>query len=378
METQEGITLQSDGKNVNMKLGFLSDSIEFDAGRGIRMKIKSIELRNVKCFKNEIIDMRIPETEDILSVGILVGANGAGKSTIMTGLDSRYGGELLKDSDIYFDEDSLEVQLNLIFNENERKKLGLKTDAQSVDFIYVHDRGSDADTFKCPRGITENKFKQLMHKIENCREIGSVMYYDPFRFISAKNPLGPNLQLENEARNNALQSNILFRGESTCRDLELKQWVVNMDYRRLKEPSSKNMEIFDHMVKAFNLLMHPLVFQCIDAQGAIVFKDEKENKDISLDMLSDGFKSVFFISIDIIRRLSLAECLDNVPFYKNEAIVLVDEIDCHIHPRWQRKILPSLRELFPNCQFIVTTHSPYILDGMPDDSIRKIGEKRIE
>lgn len=345
------------------------------------MKIKSIVLRNVKCFKNEIIDMRIPETEDILPIGILVGANGAGKSTILksvvaviTGMDARYGGEMLKDSDIYFDEDSLEVQLNLSFNQDEKDLLNLKTDTNSIDIIYEHDKGSAEGMFKCPKGIKEKDFRELIGDIVTSEKIGPVMYYDPFRFISAKNPTGPNLQLENEARNNALQSNIMLYGESTCRDLALKQWVVNMDYLRLKEPSGKNREIFDHMVKAFNLLMHPLVFQCIDAQGAIVFRDEKDNKEISLDMLSDGFKSVFFISIDIIRRLSLMEGTDNKSFYENEAIVLIDEIDCHIHPRWQRKILPSLRELFPNCQFIVTTHSPYILDGMPYESIRRIGE----
>ena len=60
-----------------------------------------------------------------------------------------------------------------------------------------------------------------------------------------------------------------------------------------------------------------------------------------------------------------------------EAIILIDEIDCHIHPKWQKKLLPSLRELFPNCQFIVTTHSPYILDGISEYSIKKIGEKKI-
>lgn len=349
------------------------------------MKIEEIELRNVKCFKNETINMCIPETQDILPVCILVGANGAGKSTIlksivavMTGIDSRYAGELLNDSDIYFDTDSLEVRLKLALNDDEKKLLDMRPNFNFMEMDYIHERGAKAGIFSCPRWIMEDDFRRIIEGIESSKKMGLVMYYDPFRFISGKNPAGPNLQLEKDAKNNALQSNILFQGESTCRDLELKQWVVNMDYRRLKEPSSENMEVFDHMVKAFNLLMHPLVFQYIDAQGAIIFKDEKEDKDISLDMLSDGFKSVFFIAIDIIRRLSLAENFDNKPFYRKEAIILIDEIDCHIHPRWQKKILPSLLELFPGCQFIVTTHSPYILDGMSEYSIKEIGEKKIE
>ena len=81
--------------------------------------------------------------------------------------------------------------------------------------------------------------------------------------------------------------------------------------------------------------------------------------------------------LDIIRRLALAADNDNEKFYMSEAVVLIDEIDCHIHPKWQRKLIPAFRELFPNCQFIFTTHSPYILDGLQTYEIRKVGERNI-
>lgn len=164
----------------------------------------------------------------------------------------------------------------------------------SIEISYVHERDRKEDSFTCPKLVDKDKYRKWIESIAISEKMGLIMYYDPFRFISGKNPAGPNLQLETGAKNNALQSNILFQGESTCRDLELKQWVVNMDYRRLKESSGESREIFEHMVTAFNLLMHPLVFQYIDAQGAIIFKDEKENKNLSLDMLSDGFKSFFY------------------------------------------------------------------------------------
>lgn len=346
------------------------------------MKIKSIGLKNVKCFENELIDLSVSGTSDVLPLCILVGANGAGKSSVlkgivavMTGMDQRYGGEMLKDSDIYFDADSLEVQLKFLLNDNEKQILNQKNNI--IEIIYAHEKKTAADIFRCPQGMEQNEFKKIIQNIVNDMRIGLIMYYDPFRFLSNKNPAGPNLQLEKDAKNNALQSNILSEGANTCRDLELKQWVVNMDYQRLKNLSNENMEIFNHMVRTFNMLMHPLIFRYIDAQGAIIFRDEKSDKDISLDMLSDGFKSVFFIVIDIIRRLSLADSFRNEPFYQKEAIILIDEVDCHIHPKWQKKLLPSLRELFPNCQFIVTTHSPYILDGVPEYSIKEIGEKKI-
>ena len=65
-------------------------------------------------------------------------------------------------------------------------------------------------------------------------------------------------------------------------------------------------------------------------------------------------------------------------FYMKDGVVLVDEIDCHIHPRWQKNILSSFKELFPNCQFIVTTHSPYIVESVSDNEIVRIGDRPIE
>lgn len=346
------------------------------------MKIKSIELKNFKCFKDKILDLSIPETNDVQSTCILVGTNGSGKSSIlkaivavMTGIDQRYAGDMLKDTDIYFDAPGLEIKLTVMLNENEKNVL--QQDNNVMEAIYIYERGAEQAILQCPQGVNQDNYKKMLQTIEKDMRLGIVMYYDPFRFISGRKPVGPKLQLEKDAKSNALQSNILSEGNNAFRDMELKQWIINMDYQRLKKTSSKNEIIFEQMIKAFDILMHPLKFQCIDEEGAIIFRDEKESKDIALDMLSDGFKSVFFIVIDIIRRLSLAEAFEDEAFYMKEAVILIDEIDCHIHPKWQKKLLPSLRKLFPNCQFIVTTHSPYILDGIPDYSIKKIGEKQI-
>ena len=204
-----------------------------------------------------------------------------------------------------------------------------------------------------------------------------IMYYDPFRFVSDINPAGPNLQQSTNAKEGALASNLDKSGKNLYRDLELKQWLVNMDYARLKEPSRRSLMIYNHMIKAFDLLLHPLKFENIDPSGTLMFLNEKDGQRIAIDMLSDGFKSIFSIVLDIIRRLALAPDFGEEEFYKKEAVVLIDEIDCHIHPKWQRKLIPAFRELFPNCQFIITTHSPYILDSLQTYEIKKIGEKNI-
>jgi predicted ATP-binding protein involved in virulence len=54
---------------------------------------------------------------------------------------------------------------------------------------------------------------------------------------------------------------------------------------------------------------------------------------------------------------------------QGEGIVLIDEIELHLHPKWQRKIIPDLTRTFPNCQFIVTTHSPQVLSHVYSENI---------
>ncbi|NBB07414.1 MULTISPECIES: AAA family ATPase [Pseudomonas] len=82
---------------------------------------------------------------------------------------------------------------------------------------------------------------------------------------------------------------------------------------------------------------------------------------LSLKQLSDGEQRLFSLFVDIARQLSI-NC-PNDEFGKGEAIVLIDEIDVHLHPKWQRRIVPALEDLFSNCQFIATTHSPFVIQA---------------
>ena len=81
---------------------------------------------------------------------------------------------------------------------------------------------------------------------------------------------------------------------------------------------------------------------------------------VSVSQLSSGEKTIFLLVADIARRLALANPDATNPL-NGQGIVLIDEIDLHLHPRWQRKIVPQLLKTFPNCQFVVTTHSVQVL-----------------
>lgn len=86
---------------------------------------------------------------------------------------------------------------------------------------------------------------------------------------------------------------------------------------------------------------------------------------IPLERLSEGYRSVFALVADMAREL-LREfrSLEDA-----EAVVLIDEIDTHLHPRWKMQVMSSLRRAFPGVQFVVTTHDPLCLRGMDDGEV---------
>ena len=94
----------------------------------------------------------------------------------------------------------------------------------------------------------------------------------------------------------------------------------------------------------------------------------KEKTELVISQLSSGEKNLLAIVADIARRLALANpSLDNA--LEGKGIILIDEIELHLHPQWQRDIIPRLTSTFPNCQFIVTTHSPQVLSNVKRENV---------
>lgn len=88
---------------------------------------------------------------------------------------------------------------------------------------------------------------------------------------------------------------------------------------------------------------------------------------LALDQLSDGERLLLALAADLARRLAITHPAGD-PLL-GEAVVLIDEVELHLHPAWQRKALGRLRATFPQCQFIVTTHSPQVLSEAPNDAV---------
>lgn len=100
-----------------------------------------------------------------------------------------------------------------------------------------------------------------------------------------------------------------------------------------------------------------------DAQMVAV----KHHTELSIAQLSEGEKCVLAMTGDLARKLAIANPSRENPL-EGEGVVLIDEVDLHLHPSWQGRMMPLLFRTFPNIQFIVTTHSPKVLSEIKDEA----------
>jgi predicted ATP-binding protein involved in virulence len=103
---------------------------------------------------------------------------------------------------------------------------------------------------------------------------------------------------------------------------------------------------------------------------------KKHGEELSIASLSDGEKGIITLFGDIARRIAMANPESKEPL-SGDGIILIDEIDLHLHPSWQRMIVPKLAATFPNCQFIVTTHSPQVLGELKAEDIRLLNNGEV-
>lgn len=105
-------------------------------------------------------------------------------------------------------------------------------------------------------------------------------------------------------------------------------------------------------------------------QPRLGFLVDKRGQALYLHQLSDGERGLLALVFDLARRLAIANPDSDNPIAEGVALVLIDEIELHLHPKWQRDVLQRLRNIFKACQFVVTTHSPLVLGEVPARCVR--------
>lgn len=146
-----------------------------------------------------------------------------------------------------------------------------------------------------------------------------------------------------------------------------ERWMVYLDYRIIKSNDDEAKRQKELGVAAINkMLPEGVTFDSVTPEGRILFNIAGQK--VPTIALSDGYRSVLALAGDLVWRLLLAFPDSQDPLTE-DGVVLIDELDIHLHPLWQHDIALRLQERFPNLQFFVATHSPLIAAGAGIDAL---------
>jgi predicted ATP-binding protein involved in virulence len=342
------------------------------------MKLRRLELRNFRCFEH--LTVTFPP-----DLTVLVGNNGAGKSALLDGIAYALSRVLTRLPEVdgknlrYEDIRLVQKDIRAPFVRVEAESTGgicwdrtLKRDATAQTAGQIPVAYGDKALFE--------SLDPIIHAIaEGQRAMLPVFaYYGVSRAVFDIPERRRNFQKEFrrfDALSNALDASTRFR--------DLFEWFYAQERdemeRQLQALNTGAFESWENLlpvltavrkaVKAVipgfsapRIKTNPLRMVLIQS-GA-----NEPQRELSLQMLSDGYRTMLALVMDFARRMAQANPHLPDPL-QAEAILLVDEIDLHLHPVWQQTVVPAFRRAFPNTQFIFSTHSPQVVTTVESEDV---------
>lgn len=143
-------------------------------------------------------------------------------------------------------------------------------------------------------------------------------------------------------------------------------------YRMLGEgnQTKRTARMYQQLEAAITAFLPDVSGLSLHSERPSRFSVNKNGSTFFLEQLSDGERGLLALVFDLTRRLAIANPESDDPIAEGVALVMIDEIELHLHPKWQRDVLGRLRKVFQNCQFIVTTHSPLVLGEVEARCVR--------
>lgn len=198
--------------------------------------------------------------------------------------------------------------------------------------------------------------------------------YGPFRRFAGGNPEWNKL-FQTQPK---LGAHLSIFGEDVA-FTEAIDWLVKLNYQVLERKEKGNViEDIKKLVNSSDFLPHQARIESVSSDG-VLFKDGNGAL-IQVNQLSDGYRSILSLTFELIRRLIRVYGADEV--FKDirkdhmivdlPGVVLIDEIDAHLHPSWQTRIGAWFIRYFPKLQFIVTSHSPLVCRASDQGSIWRL------
>ncbi|MGK7892580.1 MAG: AAA family ATPase [Xenococcus sp. (in: cyanobacteria)] len=327
------------------------------------MKVKQIKMNSFRGIKDLTLDFDLKEPT------VFIGTNGVGKSSILDCLalllswftaraqDSQGSGKYFTDSDINNQQEGANSTIT-VHIPNLKDISWTVSIGKNKNRIYNILLGSKLDL------LVKNIHNQL--EANSQTSLPLAVYYPTNRAVldislneTKNNLFEPTNAYDLALTKEAIDFGQFFEWFRKLEDLENENYRYNPEKGKDKQleavrnATSQILEGFSNLRIERSLLRMTL---------------EKEGQKLIVNQLSDGEKCLLAMVGDLARRLAIANP-SSQDALQGEGIVLIDEIELHLHPKWQRTIIPALKRTFPNCQFIITTHSPQVLSDIKHENI---------
>lgn len=327
------------------------------------MRLKSLSITNFRGIAQ--LELLLPETAQTT---VLVGINGAGKSSVLDALALALVHLVNAQSDRALVDANLQPEDIRIG----QSALRVATTAESLRDGVPYRFGWRVDAhIPYPHGFVVESASGLPEATEfSVRSRPALAYYSVDRMVRADRPEDSTLGGRDAGtlgiRSSTSDYATFFEWFENLEDLENEGIREDPNYR---EPV---LEMVRRAIEALlpgvrKLRVRRARGQAGERLGRSRLVVSKDGQTLELGQLSHGERGLLAMAGDIARRLA-PDALSGVGM--RPGIVLIDEIDLHLHPQWQREVVPRLERAFPSVQFIVTTHSPQVVSQLHPDSVR--------
>ncbi|MFQ5637005.1 MAG: AAA family ATPase [bacterium] len=338
------------------------------------MWVEEFSLENIRCF--EKATLKFTAAGEHYRWVTFLSENGGGKSTVIQALGlllaGPEGAQKLLPSPVGWVRNENEpgkMSIRIHQSENDPGKFGEQRVSRTFGYTYFL-TGTKTVTIRNRQytepTILENKEKRLTWLRQNALTSKGTGWfavgYGAFRRLTRSSQIiVPSLEPQARFNNFTTQ----FDEDQPLSAFE--RWMVYLDYRIAKENDREARNQRELGVAAIDkVLPDGVKFDTVSSEGRIYFNIGGQK--VPTIGLSDGYRSVLALAGDLVWRLILAFPNSTDPL-NEEGVVLIDELDIHLHPKWQRDIAIWLQEQFPNLQFIVATHSPLLAAGAGYDAL---------
>jgi predicted ATP-binding protein involved in virulence len=354
------------------------------------LRLDHLRVVNFRCFSELEIAFH-------QSLTVLVANNGQGKTAILDAIATALGpfvGGFDEGKDCYFERDDIRLIRASGSNRMELADGGIALMARGL--IDYHElpwsrelSGPKSRTTRKGASLLTQFAKKLQSQVRREAEGGTsgtclpiVAYYGTDRLWNIRRL--PYKPLPRTSRmvgyTHCLESGSDFHLMAEW----FRYWsYASIEHRHKAQQEGKLTEIseadnaLEAVRNAINLCLKPSGWGDIDfsLERQEIVARHPQHGELPVGMLSDGIRNMLTLVADIaFRTVKLNPNLGPDAAVKTHGIVLIDEIDMHLHPAWQQTVLSALLEAFPKIQFVVTTHSPQVVSTAPDECVRVIDE----